>query len=307
MFPCLDPPVTPSICHLLSAISHLETDQLGKLTDGAYTALNRITQRCINKVGNEQLARMALGAAALHGQIFCDEVVANVLWRVGLRLADQYTSKGGHVEKVSSLFNDQMCDLVTDARLESGRHFHRFRSILFRYYAKSDIPSEKRKLLREFTAAALEQIFTKEIGQYGWLVIALYEESGQLEHAQKKHEEFTRPPLSAAQEWELQSLSEKIRAVSTDTNWAAWAISVCNRLNEVNAVKGEISRLLDEVIMVTTISSEIELHHEAILTKVNHLHSQGLYLEAYDLAADLFGIYTQSYVKGLIVTDNSLR
>ena len=134
-----------------------ETDQLGKLTDGAYAALNRITQQCAAKVGDEKLARLALGAAALQGQIFCDEVVANVLWRMGLRLADQYTSDDGHLQKFISLFNNQICDVATNGRLDEGRHFHEFRSILLRHYAKSDIPSEYRKLLREFTAAALER------------------------------------------------------------------------------------------------------------------------------------------------------
>lgn len=263
-----------------------ETAQLGKLTKGAYCALGRILQRSVDRTGNEKLVRLALGCAALQGQRFCDEIVANVLWRCEIRLAEQYTGENGHVAKTSSFFDDQMSELVGQSEVEGGMHFHNFRAFLFRHYAKSDVPSEYRKTLSAFTADALQQIFAADLKKYAWLIIELYFEAGELDRAHELQDEVTRPPSRSGQEWELLRLSEKIRSASNDAHWSGWVIYMSERVQNP-ALKEQVARLLDEAIEAMLTIGETQQMQSVILAKARYLYNEGHYADSYALVTDL--------------------
>ena len=204
-------------------------------------------QQYADKLGSEKLVRIAFGCAALQGFQFCDEVVANALWRSGIKLAEHYSGSNGHVGKVVSLFDQKLNKSFTDAQLVNDKHFREFKSVLLRHHAKSDIPSEYRKPLREFTATAMEQILVTDFSQRAWLTIQLYQEAGQFDRARDLYERFTVLPSAEAQRWELQRLSNKVRAFSNEAAWASWAIDVCDRLENNFAVEKEVTQLLVEL------------------------------------------------------------
>jgi tetratricopeptide (TPR) repeat protein len=265
--------------------SDSETNYFGKLRKEAHATLDQIAEKCATLLGDEKLARITLGSAALQGQTFCDEVVANVLWRMGLSLANQFDGDGGHLEKVASLFNDRLSNVIGPADAKGNRHHHQFHSNLFCHYAKANIPAEYRKTTCEFTAAAIEQYFSDEFDSYAWLVIDLYEGSGKSEKAHILQDKVSAPRSSMAEGWELQKLSQKIRSIASDYQWAAWAIDTCSRLSDAKVAADEVENLLDDVIEATTTLGQTQLKYAALLTKGENFYNGGLYLEAYEFAA----------------------
>ncbi len=268
-----------------------ETDGIGRLSNGAFGALNGIVQQCVQAVGDEKLVRLTLGTAALQGMVFCDEVVADVLWRLGFRFADQYSSEDGHVDKVIDLLDDQFRPaLVDEGWPEESRHFHEFQSLLLRHHAKADIPNERRRDICRSTASALENVYADRVSDHAWLIITLYQESGDEQRATGLREFLTAPPSPAARTWELVHLSERMRAVLSEVEWASWVAWTAARLEHVPAVRQQLLKLLNEAICAMVLQGNTESARRLLHSEGDRLLNWGEYQEACETAVQARGL-----------------
>ena len=259
-----------------------ESAQFGKLNEGAFKACSQIEKACTPGPAEEKLVRLALGVAALQGQRFSNEVVANALWRAGIRLNHQYKGEESHTQKISELFRGIFGPAIRTARIEGGKEFSEFRSVLMRNYAISAIPTEHSNILRSFTAAALEEVFSDRLSECVWLIIRLYQECGQHERSRQLLNAHTNP--EATQAGELRDLSARIRAIMSDLNWVNWVLEMSPRLDSVFAFRDQLSGLLDEASAVTITLGENEFFQRVAIAKAQFYCAYGQYQVAFELA-----------------------
>jgi len=265
--------------------SEAETEFLGKFAEGAFQTLKRVVEKTVEKIGDEKLVRLTLGIGSLQLSEFSDEVVANVLWRLGLRRADHYTGEDGHLDRVIDLLDEQFNEIVEDAGFDAEeRPRHRFSSALLRHFVRGDIPAESRQQLFAVTASALEQVYRGEQGYVAWLVIDLYRLAGQKSKADRFQDHFITSRSPVAQVWELARLSESIRALRSDVAWAAWVVDVSERLEYIPEVRNQVLQLVDEAITAMLAIGETEVRGRLLLLKARLFLHWGWYPESLDFA-----------------------
>ncbi len=263
----------------------VDAQHLGAIHENVYSTLDAKLQESIRNGGDEKLVRYALAVAALHDVTFSDEVVANVLWRLGLRLSDAFRRRDAndHVNAVVDFLDDTQEGVVKECGFDKQRSLHVFRSTLFRHFLRCHLPPEARDALCVYTAQALRHVYPDDIEERMWLVIDLLRMGGRDAEARELLDQHTASPSPEGQKWELVRLLDQIRRLHGDEIWAHRALELCETAKYA-PIRDCLLAILDQVIQAAEVAGNADLAVEGRLKKGQFFYAWGNYSEALAIA-----------------------